>query len=328
MIGAVAVGSLLIRLGEPRLNPSRFLVHVILVIINVFPSWIIQAYFKQAGLPGTTKNARAALSILSGILLALLLNYLCGIFVPDSFRLAHDPIQLNFVDFVRRLFTSFFLAMICFVVFNVVYTNDMLQKAQLENEYFKQLHLRAQLLSLQQQLSPHFLFNSLSTLKTIATDPATKTFVVQLSHVYRYMLNVNEREVTSLSEELSFIRSYLYILHQRFENALNVSIDIPADYHNHVIPPLSLQLLIENAIKHNNISAESPLHIEVCIQGEQLVVRNSLSPRKTPEESTRRGLQNIRERFQLLFRKEIKVLKMSESFVVNLPLISHESYHH
>jgi LytS/YehU family sensor histidine kinase len=153
--------------------------------------------------------------------------------------------------------------------------------------------------------------------------------VVQLSHVYRYLLKVNERDVTSLEEELSFAQAYLYILHQRFENALVVTIHIPEAYYNYLIPPLSLQLLMENAIKHNNISVEHPLQMEISIQDNaKLVVKNSLSPRKTQEESTKLGLQNISERYQLLFRKDIEIIKTQDTFIVNLPLISHESYYH
>jgi two-component system LytT family sensor kinase len=331
MLGTLIVGYSFVRLGDTKgLNIKNFLTLAVLIVLNVFPSWIVQAYFKQVHLPGFLRNARLAISIIAGIIIALLINYCCVLFVPSNFRMSNLSLfEPTFTDFLRRLIFSSFLVMICYSFFNIIYTNGILQKTNLENEHLRQLQLRAQLLSLQQQISPHFLFNSLSTLKTIATDPDTKKFVVQLSHVYRYLLNVNERDVTSLEEELSFARAYLYILHQRFENALVVSIHIPEAYYNYVIPPLSLQLLMENAIKHNNISVEHPLEMEISIQDNtKLVVKNSLSPRKTLEESTKLGLQNISERYRLLFRKDIEIIKTPNTFVVNLPLISHESYYH
>ncbi|WP_089779196.1 sensor histidine kinase [Chitinophaga sp. YR573] len=331
MLGTLIVGYSYVRLSETNgLNIRNFLTLAVLIVLNVFPSWIVQAYFKQVDLPGSLRNARSAISIIAGIIIALLLNYCCALLVPSNSHMSDSSVfEPTFTDFLRRLITSLFLVMICYNFFNFIYTNNILQKTQLENEHFRQLQLRAQLLSLQQQISPHFLFNSFSILKTIATDPDTKKFVVQLSHVYRYLLNVNERDVTSLEEELSFVRSYLYILHQRFESALDVTIHVPEAYYNYVIPPLSLQLLMENAIKHNSVSIEHPLQMEISIQDNaKLVVKNSLLPRKTPEESTKLGLQNISERYQLLFRKDIEIIKTADTFTVNLPLISHESYYH
>jgi sensor histidine kinase YesM len=330
MLGTIIVGYSFVRLGDTKgLNIRHFLTLAVLVVLNVFPSWMVQAYFKQVHLPGFVRNARLAIGIITGVIVALLLNYLCALFVPQDLRMPAQVLEPTFTDFLKRLSTSFFLVMICYSFLNIIFTKDILQKTRLENEHFRQLQLRAQLLSLQQQISPHFLFNSLSTLKTIATDPDTKKFVVQLSHVYRYLLNVNEREVTSLEEELSFARAYLYILHQRFENALVVTIHIPETYYNYVIPPLSLQLLMENAIKHNNVSVEHPLQLEISIQDNaKLEVKNSLLPRKTLAESTKLGLQNISERYQLLFRKDIEIIKTPDTFIVNLPLISHESYYH
>ncbi|WP_248282169.1 sensor histidine kinase [Mucilaginibacter robiniae] len=211
----------------------------------------------------------------------------------------------------------------------MIFTNEILQKTKLENEQFKQAHLRAQLISLQQQISPHFLFNSLSTLKTITHESDTKNFVVQLSHVYRYLLNFNNHQVTKLSEELKFIRSYLYILHQRFEGSLDITIEVPDNYHNCLIPPLSIQLLVENAIKHNIVSPDMPLGILIHVNDKQeLIIENTLQPKKSPVESTGLGLQNINDRFRLLFNKEININKANGTFTVILPLISYEHYYH
>jgi LytS/YehU family sensor histidine kinase len=204
-----------------------------------------------------------------------------------------------------------------------------LQKTQLENEQFKQAHLRAQLIALQQQLSPHFLFNSLSTLKTIAHDSETKKFVLQLSHVYRYMLNINEKQVTSVSDELSFLNSYLYILNQRFESSLRVFIHIPNEFMEYLIPPLSLQLLVENAIKHNALSPEQPLEIRIEVSaGQEIVVTNNYRPKKVPVDSTGMGLQNINDRFKLLFNKPVEVNKTDKAFTVKIPLIVYEGHYH
>lgn len=265
----------------------------------------------------------------TGTLVALTIIYYYDLYVPSRFLPPRDiQVDESFDYFLRRFVAGFFVNMICYIVFNIIYTNNILQKTQLEYEQLKQAHLRAQLISLQQQISPHFLFNSLSTLKNMAGEPDTKKFVVQLAHVYRYLLNYNEHHVTALSEELSFIHSYLYILHQRFETALNVRIDIPDRYLSRLIPPLSLQLLVENAIKHNVLSPEAPLNIYISVNSQnELEVANTYRPKKTTEESTGLGLQNIKDRYQLLFNSEVSVNNTPETFTVSLPLIRNERNH-
>jgi LytS/YehU family sensor histidine kinase len=217
----------------------------------------------------------------------------------------------------------FFLSIICFSFIYSLHASSALQTTKLENEILEQAHLRAQLLTMQQQISPHFLFNSLSTLKTIAVDQPTKNYIVQLAAVYRYVLNSNEHYLTDLQEELKFIRSYLYIMGERYEDALQVKIDIPDTYLQYQIPPLSLQLLVENAIKHNTISPDVPLHISITTgYGPELLVENNFQPKKTPEESTGMGLKNISERYKLIARQPIQVLNVDGKFSVTLPLLA------
>ncbi|MCC8408328.1 histidine kinase [Mucilaginibacter sp. UR6-1] len=262
--------------------------------------------------------------VVSGIL-----SYGLTYLIPSEYFFPESKLGYGYIGFLRRLVGSFFLSMAAYIVINNLDTSEKLQQTKLENEQFKQAHLRAQLLSLQQQISPHFLFNSLSTLKTIATDGDTKNFVVQLSHVYRYLLNFSERQVSRLSEELAFINSYLYILHQRFDTALIVSINVPERFMNYIIPPLSLQLLVENAIKHNAISPDQPLLLTISInQNDEMVVENNYQPKNVPAESTGLGLQNISDRFRLMFNKEIRIDNTNDKFSVTLPIISHEHYHH
>ncbi|WP_159440729.1 sensor histidine kinase [Mucilaginibacter sp. OK098] len=226
--------------------------------------------------------------------------------------------------FINLTASSFISVLIYFIIYNIQ-INITLQKSKLENELLKQAQLRAQLLSLQQQVSPHFLFNSLSTLKTIAPDHETKTYVVQLANVYRYLLNFNEHHLASVKDEIAFMKSYLYILQERFEQALQISIDVPDGFLSFYIPPLSLQLLIENAIKHNIVSPEQPLFIRIYTdQTPALTIENSYQPKLSVEESTGKGLQNIKDRYQLLAGKQINVYKNDELFKVTLPLMQHE----
>ncbi|MBS7564814.1 histidine kinase [Mucilaginibacter sp. Bleaf8] len=330
MIGILAFGSLVLRPGTfSLLNAGQYIVHAASITTTLLCCWFIHTYLKQSPLPNLSGFANAMFSIACGTVAVMVLACITALLIPHQYMFPENRFRFNYTDLPRRIITSFFASSICYVVYNNIDTSERLQHAQLENEQIKQAHLRAQLLSLQQQISPHFLFNSLSTLKTIATDSDTKNFVVQLSHVYRYLLSFNERQVSKLSEELAFIRSYLYILHQRFETALNVSIEVPEQYLNYLIPPLSIQLLIENAIKHNALSSEQPLDISICVNNkEMLVVSNTSRPKKVPAESTGLGLQNINDRFRLLFNEGIDINRTPESFTVTLPLKPYERYYH
>ncbi|RAJ33084.1 sensor histidine kinase [Pedobacter cryoconitis] len=286
-------------------------------------AWLPYGYFfnrKFSWLKNYTKNL---LSIVVSIFLALGLSYVFFLVLPPD-TINEKAIGFNNLsDFKIHFVASFFLGLICYVVFYSIYTNTALQQTKLENEILEQAHLRAQLISLQQQISPHFLFNSLSTLKTIAPDWATKNYIIQLASVYRYVLNFNEHHLTPLSDEINFIRSYLYIMNERFEDSLKIVINIKEEYLKLLIPSLSLQLLVENAIKHNTISAEKPLELTIITDDAQvLTVVNNFQPKKVPAEGTGTGLKNIRERYKLLANQSIQVLNENGKFSVTIPLLT------
>lgn len=329
MIFVLAGGTILMRLNDFSIHNYRYyLQYISMVTINIFCCWMAHGYLRVHEPQGVSKQLRPIVRIALAMAVSFSISYMSALFMPHKYLFPEYVFNHTYADFLRITIGAFFISMICHIVWSSLAVSIMLQNAQLENEHLKQAHLRAQLLSLQQQISPHFLFNSLSTLKHIAHDKGTKDFVVQLSHVYRYLLNINEQQVTKLSDELHFIDSYLYILYQRFEGDLKVQIDIPEQYHNYLIPPLAIQLLIENAIKHNALSPEMPLVIEIFIQNETVTVKNRLQPKKIPVESTKLGLQNINERFQLLFNKQISIAHSDDSFTVHLPVITHERYYH
>jgi two-component system, LytTR family, sensor kinase len=321
LIGIITISSLFAApLNLADLSPWRYLGHIFIMTISILPAWMINAYFKTHQFPGIDNRAKFFISTLCGMIVILLVGYLITSYMPDTQIAARQELSL-----VNRIIGSFLVDMVCYIVFNIIHTNAILQKTQLENEQLKQAHLRGQLLSLQQQISPHFLFNSLSALKTIAPDKDTKKFVVQLSHVYRYLLSNNKHPVSSLKDELEFVKSYLYILHWRFEDALKVCINIPEEYNDYLIPSVSLQLLIENVIKHNVLTAEQPVDVNIYVdEAGELTVSNTWLPKKVPVDSTKLGLQNVRERFLLLFEKQITVRTSDSLFSVSLPLIRNE----
>ncbi|MEP5611398.1 MAG: histidine kinase [Cyclobacteriaceae bacterium] len=193
-----------------------------------------------------------------------------------------------------------------------------------QNEELKNRQIRTQYEVLQNQMSPHFLFNSLNTLASIIPEDseAAVSFTVNLSDVYRYILQKKERELVTLSEEVDFVKSYLFLLRMRFPDNLTFEFDIEKEFEKLSIPPLTLQMLIENAIKHNVISKSKPLHIDIYIDnGKSIVVKNNLQKKESLEKSTKTGLENIKKRYSFLGGKKIDVISSTSNFMVAVPLI-------
>jgi len=288
---------------------------------NVSICWFIHNYFI---LYFVKKKYILTKGIISNVLVISILFALDYLSIKYSLRLsiADSPSYGDSQNLLINLTKKTFVSVFTYIIIYNIQINIQLQKSKLENEMLKQAQLRAQLLSLQQQVSPHFLFNSLSILKTMAKDQETKTYVVQLANVYRYLLNFNEHHLANVKDELAFMKSYLYILQERFEDALKISIFVPDEFLNYRIPTFSLQLLIENAVKHNALSPEQPLYIRIyTTDTPSLIVENSFQPKLSVEESTGKGLQNIKERYQLLTGNQVEVCEDNGLFIVILPLL-------
>ncbi len=209
-------------------------------------------------------------------------------------------------------------------IYEGVYLYYQLKQSIEEKEQLKRENIQSQLQGLRNQVNPHFLFNSLNTLiYLIPEDPdrAVK-FVNKLSKTYRYILEIRDKKLVSLSEEFEFLKAYLFLIKERFGENLHVKVDIPDHFLDHQIVSLSLQILLENAIKHNIISTQKPLTIEVFVKNDQwLVVRNNLQKKKQVANSTGAGLQNIRNRYRFFSDREVEVIVTTQHFIVTLPLI-------
>ncbi|MCD8741008.1 histidine kinase [Mucilaginibacter roseus] len=300
----------------------EYLLYVCQLGLTLLVCWLIQGYFLLNEHNWLNTRFKHVVGIFLASLVTVVFAYIYYLIFPlnrlNDTQVGYD----NVSDFAIHYIGAFLASLISYVVFYSVYTNSALQNTRLQNEILEQAHLRAQLLSLQQQISPHFLFNSLSTLKTLTSEQPTKDYIIQLSAVYRYVLNYNRHYLTPLKEELSFIRSYLYIMTTRYEESLQVSINVPDEFLEMMIPPLSVQLLIENAIKHNSVSPERPLQINIQANNTPaLIITNNLQLKKVPEEGTGTGINNISERYKLLMQKTVEVSKDSEQFSVTLPLM-------
>jgi two-component system, LytTR family, sensor kinase len=225
---------------------------------------------------------------------------------------------------ISNMLVGLMITFITSIIYECVYFFTRWREAIVEAEELKRQQMHWQLETLKTQVNPHFLFNSLNTLTTLIEEqpPQAVDFVQQLSQVYRYILAGRDRQTVRLSEELTFIKSYIFLLKMRFGENFHVHITIPESLHNTQIPPLVLQLLIENAIKHNIVSREKPLQVEIKTTDIlELVVENQRSPKKTVEASSGFGLDNIVSRYKLLSSQEVKIDSYDAVFRVTLPLL-------
>ena len=192
-----------------------------------------------------------------------------------------------------------------------------------ELERFKKDNAEFQFESLRSQVNPHFLFNSLNTLSSLIYENQEKagSFIRELSDVYRYILENRGKELLMLREELAVARSYIYLAQLRFDKNLIVRLNISSDYNTKKIAPLTLQLLIENAVKHNVISKRKPLFVDIFVEGKYLIVKNNLQKKVSKEYSSHLGLKNIQSRYAFLTEDKMEILESETEFVVKIPLI-------
>lgn len=208
-------------------------------------------------------------------------------------------------------------------------SNLMIKESQLKAKTLEKETISAQYMALKAQIEPHFLFNSLSVLSSIVYKDAdlANEFIVKLSKTLRYVIEKNEYKLVKLSEEMNIVNNYIFLLKVRFGEAIQLINHLP----NHAtdtiyIPPVGLQMLVENAILHNKFSISEPLIIQITMEDEAIKVSNNISKREQPENSTKQGLKNLSQRYKLLCNKDIRITENEFSYNVEIPAINNENY--
>lgn len=278
-------------------------------------SWINNQYSRNI-----KKRGKIILLYTAVILMLFLLNYGLLVMAKLLVGAAHPYTFPN--GGVRILIVVWLVEL---VILGLLLANNSIkhslkleqQAAELQKE-----NNTARYTALQNQLNPHFLFNSLNTLiAEIQYDPQKAVgFTKNLSNVYRYVLQCQNKPLVTLGEELEFIRAYLFLHEVRLGNCIHWQSDIPSDHLDCMLPPLTLQLLVENVIKHNSITVNKPMKIAIGIVDGYLVVSNSISPKKRSDPSGI-GLKNLSNRCKLILNREINVSGENGLFTVKVPLL-------
>ena len=235
-------------------------------------------------------------------------------------------ISFTYVNLFDEIILIIFILLVTTTITVVDLSLFLLEKWRFslaELERFKKENVEFQFESLRTQVNPHFLFNSLNTLSSLIFLDQQKagSFVRELSDVYRYILENKDKELVTLKKELEILKSYIYLILLRFEQNLSVTIDIKNGLDDMFIPPLTLQMLVENATKHNVISKKKPLKVKIYSGDDAIIVINNLQKKGTKTYSSKLGLENIKSRYHYLSDRKVEIKENSDEFLVKIPLI-------
>jgi hypothetical protein len=256
-----------------------------------------------------------ALTFLVAFIFAQLFILVKHTFETQSFEHRHNE------DIFFRNFFCAAIVMICISIMRLIFQK---QTIKLENEKLRSESLQSQFESLKNQVSPHFLFNSLTALKVLVEDSPSlaKQYISHLSQVLRYTLQSNQKQLVTLGEELEFTESYFFLLKMRYDSNLTIKTEIDEHLKDYLLPPLTIQTLVENAVKHNEISKEFPLTISILSTTDKyIVVANKIQEKLTQEDGTGIGLTNLSKLFLLLGENDIQIYRRNNEFKVEVPLI-------
>ena len=305
-------------------------------LIAYWPKWKVAIFFTvlywvimrglvllfRAKLPEYKDTGkRIVLMVLSTFLLVAVINSFCYE-IHDWLLPEEQQHELTKFEYGRA---TLIVVLLILSIYEAVYLYHRWRLSLLETEQLRRENIQSQLEGLKNQVNPHFLFNSLNTLAYLIPEDEQRAvrFVQQLSKVYRYILEIRDMDLISLAEELDFLESYRFLLRERFGENLQVEIRVDPALHSMQMIPLSLQMLFENAIKHNIISRDQPLFIEVTDNGrsDSLLVRNRIQLKDQVQASTKVGLDNIRRRYLFYTSAEVQITEDDTWFEVRLPLL-------
>jgi len=278
------------------------------------------------------KRFHTLLLFLFHFVFGMLVSFLAGLFFRiGDVQLFHMNIPWSDIPFFNPEFTLSLLMIYMMVFsFDIYYHSNIKRKEdQLKMEKLKRENMKAQYLVLKSQIEPHFLFNSLSVLSSIIyTDiNLAEEFILRLSKTLRYVIEKNELTLVPLKDEIHFVEDYFFLIRSRFEEGLIFENSIDKSIiQNSYIPPASLQLLIENAVKHNKFTSDEPLRIQLYNDKKHLIVKNNINLRDEFANSTNQGLQNLTQRFSYLSDTSVNITIKETDFTIAMPILTKTDY--
>ena len=269
------------------------------------------------------KKYRLAIGFFGSIIITIGTLFLIRIF----HRVVLDGVSYEAFLATERMtfyYTALIITIAVSMFFHAFYFYQQLQKNKIKEQKVIAGTASAKFDALKNQLDPHFLFNSLNVLTSLIDEnpDSAQKFTTALSKVYRYVLEQKSKALVTVDEELEFAKTYMSLLKMRFEDSIIFEIPERSSNPEAKVVPLSLQLLLENAVKHNMVTSSKPLHIKIYESNDVLVVENNLQPKQIVKKSSGVGLDNIRERYNLLTDKKVNINQQANSFAVAIPMLT------
>jgi len=312
------------QIAERHFNPAAAAVNAGITAAFALVMWYVNIFMlsRQPNKARTQSISYSKLitSLSVGLLVMLGLAYI------QQLILAH----INFGPVMLMVEVRGILINLIFYMFlHLLQQNYENQHVNMELERIKNDSLGAQYEMLKQQVNPHFLFNSLNTLKAMAEsgDQQTVEFILKLSNFYRYTLESRKHDLIHVSEEMDILNAYLFLQKARFDEGFTFVSDLDTQVLQTLIPPFTLQLLVENCIKHNVVSIQKPLHIRIYSEHNKIIVENQIQLKLGDNNSLGVGLKNIDLRYSHLLDQSIEIVNDEKVFQIKLPLI-YEYHHH
>jgi len=309
-----------------KLELARFSMYFLYSAVIGFANyWVVAQLDKRFSWKEEPKK-RAIYGVLGAVLISMLVVVLLRLFTVLVIE-QKDWIYFKEHEKLAIYFFSLLVTLIVVLVLYVVHFYKAITKREITAQKTIAKTEIAKYESLKSQIDPHFLFNSLNVLTSLIEENPNQAekFTTKLSKVYRYVLEQKEKTLVPLQEELDFAKVYIELLKMRFEDSIQFTIPDKTINLDYKIVPLSLQLLLENAVKHNAISEDIPLQITIEIDNGSLVISNNYNEKKHLKKGTGVGLLNIIERYGLLTQKQVLISKTKEAFVVTLPLLTQKT---
>ncbi len=283
-----------------------------LVIVNMF--------FRKR-FPSYKETAKRFLCCLSATIITTSVFLIVCIWGYQLIPVLTYPVTKNLI--ITFLLVGTIINIISSAIHEVFYTFGKYRETLVETERLKKQHLQQQFDSLKSQVNPHFLFNTLSSLSALVAEDADKAddFLNDMSRVYRYMLRSNHQDWVTLQQDLAFINSYYQLLKTRYGNSISVQIEADEKYYSYMLPPLTLQLLLDNAIKHNTTGKGQPLQIGIVTnKNNSLTVKNNLQKKNQSLHQHAVGLKSLAAKFDLQSLPGFSVTETESEFMVTVPL--------
>ncbi|NAS30645.1 hypothetical protein GTQ40_06655 [Flavobacteriaceae bacterium R38] len=296
---------------------SGFIGVVVAYLATVFSKWLNKLI---------SWKAHTGLRLLTGtfsVTIIAFLIWLLGIYGLTFLTHKSDNFWEDYWEHLLKLVILLFsISLIYNIIYFAIYSYYQYVKGQLQSVQLERKQTALQLEALKSQLSPHFLFNSINTVSSLLFKDVTKAalFIRKLAYSYQYTLNNYENQLVTVEEELTFVNSYVFLVKTRFGNHLSFDAELPEDVLTTKIPPLTLQILVENAVKHNQMSESQKLNIKIATEKDQISISNNKTIVPNRVESFKIGLNNITSRYRLLVNKKIEIIN-DDQFIVRLPYI-------